>query len=126
MTHSSGNAGSPVGRAALVMVVIVTLSGAAVALAYAGWDAPSITGLLAALLALEAPLLALIYKTDAVHRVVNQKATDARVYEADLIDVLRNAGVDVPRDKSLQAPANPNATVHNGPSTMDVPPKPNG
>lgn len=108
------------------MVVIVTLSGAAVALAYAGWDAPGITGLLAALLAIETPLLALIYKTDAVHRVVNQRATDARVYEADLIDVIRSTGVDVPRDKSLQAPANPNATVQNGQSTMDVPPKPNG
>ena len=62
--------------------------------------AASITavGGLTAALALLIPILRQVRE---VHTLVNQKASDDAVYQRDLIDALRKAGIDVPRDKSL-------------------------
>ena len=41
--------------------------------------------------------------TDEIHKIVNQQRTDMQSYQEDLLIALRNAGVEVPRDKSLDA-----------------------
>ena len=58
----------------------------------------AVGGLIAAL-TLFIPILRQVKQ---VHTLVNQKASDDAIYQRDLIEALRNAGIDVPRDKSLK------------------------
>lgn len=39
-----------------------------------------------------------------VHKMVNQQRTDAQIYQMDLVNALRAAGVPVPTDQSLAPP----------------------
>lgn len=50
-------------------------------------------------------LLSMLRDVRTTHRLVNQERTDARVYQAITTDALRQAGVPVPPDPSLPAPA---------------------
>lgn len=37
-----------------------------------------------------------------IHHMINQRDTDNRVFQADLVQSLTDAGVTVPKDKSLE------------------------
>jgi hypothetical protein len=41
-------------------------------------------------------------KLDDVHKIVNQQRTDMQRYQEVLLAAMRRAGVEIPRDESLQ------------------------
>lgn len=89
-------------RLLLVATIILAMTGAAVALAFAHWDAPTIVGLLVGLGAVITPLLALLYKTDSQSATLdNQSATLAH------IDERTNGGLDRRIASAVQAAVGP-------------------
>jgi len=88
-----------VGRIGLILGVIT--AGTILAL-WSDWDAAGILGFLGGLTGVGVALLAQLRATKEVHTIVNQQRTDASAYREVLEAALREAGVKVPADKSLE------------------------
>jgi hypothetical protein len=66
----------------------------------------AVTTAVVAIIGATAALLPLLRKVHAevqeVHHMVNQKSTDDKAYQEDLVQALSRAGIEIPKDQSLK------------------------
>lgn len=83
----------------LVVSMMIALLVAAVALAFAGWNAGDIAGLLGAVSAIIGPLM---YQLNATHNIVNSQRTAMQNLLQIKDDELQDQGKRIPHDPSIE------------------------
>lgn len=87
--------------AKMALVLGVVLSGVVLAL-FSAWDAGAITAFISGLAGIATALWFQLRATREVHVMLNQQRTDMLAHREVLEATLRQAGIAVPRDKSLK------------------------